>query len=261
MKPFVPRPEPPLFAALATVALLLPAVGASAQEPPAARSSPLFAAAAAPTPAAASTMPAPEAPAAPESSETEIVATQGADFDSRGRIASFNGAVHVADPRFELWCDKLTVYLNKAAEKKGETPPPVLPTAAPAGEKKEGEAGGIDRAVAEGHVVIIQHKAMDKSGKPLPETGTGAPKTSIGRAERAEFKNKTGEMTLSGSPRVQQDINEHVGAPGTTMVLGRDSTLKTFGASRTVIRQKPDVDGAKKDKPPADAGTPPRRRG
>ena len=128
-------------------------------------------------------------------------------------------------------------------------------------DKKDGDAGGIDHAVAEGNVVILQRKAMDKSGKALPETGNGAPKISIGRADRAEFRTKTGDMTLTGSPRVQQDTNEHVGAPGTTMVLGRDNTLKTFGASRTVIRQKADETGPKKEKTPAPAAGPARRRG
>lgn len=278
---FLPsRPEPlTRLAALSVVPLWLlwllpPAVSTLAQEE-ASSTAAMPTAAASPAPLLAAATPAPEPQPSPppgeqlEGAETEIVATQGADFDARARVASFNGAVHVADPRFELWCDRLTVFLNKAPEKDGKADAP--PTPAPAsgggsGAEKPGDTGGIDRAVAEGHVVILQRRAMDKDGRPLPESrGGNAPKTSTGRAERAEFKTKTGEMTLTGSPRVQQDTNEHVGAPGTTMVLGRDSTLRTYGASRTVIRQKPDAN-EKKAKTPADAATPPaavpnRRRG
>lgn len=258
--PLSPRESPPLptgakgslcVAALALVALV-PAVAQDRRPTSPGRNATLAAAAAQPavTPAVAA------APAATadgqQISETEIVATDGADFDSKGRIATFTKDVHVTDPRFDLHCDKLTVFLLKTTEKGANRPaaatPAPEPTPAPvagaeAPKKDEPQMGGIERAVAEGHVIIVQRRAAETPGGPE--------KTSTGQGEKAVFVTKTGEMTLTGSPRVQQDINEHVAtAPGTVMILGRDNTLRTFGPSKTLIRQRPT------DPKPADGTTP-----
>ena len=168
-----------------------------------------------------------------EITETEIVARDGADFDSKGRAATFNGSVHINDPRFELWCDRLTVYLNRETEKDADAVNDRLPpsnNASPAA----GAGGGIDHAVAEGHVVIKQTK---------PAADGGEAKTSIGRSERAEFTNSTGEIVLSGGrPSVEQGLNVlEATSNQTRIILTRDNTLRTQGPSRTIIRQRGDA--------------------
>ena len=165
--------------------------------------------------------------------ETEILATDGADFASKERIAVFRGDVRVNDPRFQLACDKLTVFLSKGAgaegagkdDTAGNTPPPAD------GTKDPNRSGGIDHARADGHVIIIQKRSAAKAGEE--------PKISIGRAEWAEFDNKTGDMVLHGWPSVEQNGNTHVAtSPSTVMTLHKDNSMLTVGPSRTVIKQQ-----------------------
>ena len=177
--------------------------------------------------------PPPRDPNAP--TETEILATNGANFASKERIAVFEGDVRVNDPRFQLACDKLTVFLNKGASadgpgkedaSPGNTPPP-----ANGATDTENRGGGIDHARADGHVIIIQTRPPAKAGEE--------PKISIGRAQWAEFDNKTGDMVLHGSPSVEQNGNTHNAlSPGTIMTLHKDNSMTTVGPSRTVIKQQ-----------------------
>jgi lipopolysaccharide export system protein LptA len=191
--------------------------------------------------AAASSAPAPTpAPGAPETTETEILATLGATFNSKDRIAVFTGDVRVNDPRFQLSCDKLTVYLNKSASSGGPlggdatpapaTPPPLAsaPGAAPSPTPQSG--GGIDHAIAEGHVIIVQQRAA---------TAGGEAKRSVGRGDWGMFDNKSGDMVLKGTPSVEQNENTHVAtSPDTVMTMRKDNSLTTVGPSRTVIVQR-----------------------
>ncbi len=132
--------------------------------------------------------------------KTEITAQKEATFDERKNVAVFVGSVRVNDPSFLLASDRLTVTL--------------LP-----------DRSGIERAVAEGNVVIVQRTKADAENK-------GA----VGRAERAEYVPSSGRATLSGSPQIQQGINRHIAtSPGTRMILYRDGRASTVGPSRTVI--------------------------
>ena len=138
----------------------------------------------------------------PLGAKTEITAQKEATFDEKNNIAVFIGNVRVSDPGFVLAADKLTVTL--AADR-----------------------SGIDRAIAEGNVVIVQRTPEDKDGEN---------KGAIGRAQRAEYVPSTGRATLSGSPEIQQGINRHIAtSPGTRMILHRDGRASTVGPSRTVI--------------------------
>jgi lipopolysaccharide export system protein LptA len=186
----------------------------------------------------------PPPPAKPDPNaptETEILATNGADFSSKDRVAVFLGDVRVNDPRFQLACDKLTVFLNKGAStdveggeakpKAGNTPPPPVNSAGKGRTEPSNPGGGIDHAIAQGHVIIIQKRAPAKEGEE--------PKISIGRAEWATFDNKTGDMVLHGTPSVEQNGNTHVAlSPATIMTLHRDNSMNTVGPSRTVIKQQ-----------------------
>jgi lipopolysaccharide export system protein LptA len=179
-------------------------------------------------------------PGTPETTETEILATDGATFASKDRIAVFTGSVRVTDPRFQLSCDKLTVFLNKsatsdtpggaAATPAPATPPPVAKGAAPAPAPTPGNSGGIDHAIAEGHVIIVQERAATQGGEA---------KRSVGRSDWANFDNKTGDMVLKGTPSVEQNENTHTAtSPDTVMTLRKDNSLTTIGPSRTIIIQR-----------------------
>ena len=86
----------------------------------------------------------------PLGSKTEITAQKEATFDEQKNTAIFVGSVRVTDPSFLLSADRLTVFLTA-------------------------DRSGIDRAVAEGSVVIVQRAAGQA------EENKGA----VGRAERA----------------------------------------------------------------------------
>lgn len=141
----------------------------------------------------------------PKNAKTDITCKGEATFDNASGIATFITNVFVKDPQFNLYCDKLTVYLNK-------------------------DRKGIDRAEAEGKVTIVQENTNDK----------GALVKSIGRSGKAVFYPATGEATLTESPSLQQGINNHIAVePWTVMILNRDGRLDTKGPSRTVITDAP----------------------
>ena len=85
----------------------------------------------------------------PKGSKTEISAEREATFNEKENRATFVGGVRVKDPAFLLSADRLTVFLNR-------------------------NRSGIDRAVAEGNVVIVQQTEAGEKG-------------AVGRARRAEF--------------------------------------------------------------------------
>ena len=212
-----------------------------------------------PPPEAAELSPPSDANDAAPVSETEIDATDGATFASKDRIAVFKGNVRVTDPRFQLACDTLTVFLNKttAADAPavpaavgggaspspgaGSTPPPLAtpdskaasnPPTAPGAKPatSPGGGGGIDHAEALGHVIILQKRAPTKPGEEE--------KVSIGRGDKGTFDNKTGDMVLYGMPEIEQNGNSHSAtSPDTVMTIHKDSSLDTVGPSRTILIQ------------------------
>lgn len=160
------------------------------------------------------------------STETEVYASKGANLDVKTHVTIFKGDVEVKDPRFQLWCDKLTIYPKK------QTDEPKTKTDAQSSDATS--PSNIDKVIAEGHVVILQ-KPAPPSSNPAPETPA---KEAIGKADRMEFDNQTGDVFLRGNPSVQQGESEHVAtSTSTVMVLNRNSSLRTIGPSRTVIRQ------------------------
>jgi lipopolysaccharide transport protein LptA len=143
----------------------------------------------------------------PKGSKTEITAEQEATFNDKENRAVFLGSVRVEDPSFILSSDRLTVFLNK-------------------------DRSGIDRAVAEGNVVIVQ------------QTQSRDEEAAVGRGERAEYVPSTGTVTLSGRPEIQQGINRHLAADDRTrMILNRDGRATTEGPSRTVITDSEGTEG------------------
>lgn len=146
---------------------------------------------------------------------TEIYSDK-ASFDSNNRVGVFIGNVKVIDPRFTLQSDKLTVHINKA------------------------ESQGLENAVAEGNVAVVREKAA---------TGDGPVERSVGRSDKAVYTGKTGDVELTGNPRVQQGMNSHVAtSPDTVMVLNQRGQLTTQGPSRTEIHQEAKDEADKKEK-------------
>jgi len=146
---------------------------------------------------------------------TEIYSDE-AFFDSTKNVGIFSGRVKVTDPRFNLQSDKLTVFITK------------------------GQNQGLEKAIAEGHVGLVRDR---------PDPNGGPPTRAIGRADKAVYIAATGDVELTGTPRVQEGPNMHVAtSPDTVMLINQNSQLTTHGPSRTEIRQQPkeETKGAKK---------------
>ncbi len=182
---------------------------------------------------------------APRKGPTEITARE-ASFDQRTRQAVFLGKVEVKDPEFNITCDKLTAVLKaeKVGGKSGPDAPVPKATPAPpppangAPAPKKDKAGGLEKAIAEGSVVIVQEKTE----------GDGTVSRSVGKAKRAEFESTTGDMILIGWPSVQQGINTVVATEeGTVMTLNREGRMKAVGMTKTIIQ---DSGSAKQLSPP-----------
>lgn len=146
---------------------------------------------------------------------TEIYA-EDAFFDSTKNVGIFHGHVKVADPRFTLQADKLTVFITK------------------------GENQGLEKAIADGNVAVVRDR---------PDPNGGPPTRAIGRADQATYVASTGNVELRGSPRVQEGVNTHVStSPDTVMIVNQNGQLSTRGPSRTEIRQEPKTDDGEKKK-------------
>jgi len=166
-------------------------------------------------------------------SETVITATKRLLLDSKGNEATFLGEVKVLDPRFSLTCDKLTAYLKRAA-------PAAKVGAASEDPKARAESqaptpgGGVEKAVAEGNVVIVQDKLNDK----------GQIERSIGRAAKAIYDSLTGDITLTGWPQVEQKQNTVVATEeGTVIILNSKGTMEVLGHSKSVLRNVSQEEG------------------
>ena len=148
-----------------------------------------------------------------EAVTTEIYADD-AFFDSNKNIGIFSGHVKVADPRFTLQSEKLTVYITK------------------------GQNQGLEKAVAEGNVAVVRDR---------PDPNGGAPTRAVGRSDQATYIATTGNVELRGTPRVQEGVNTHIAtSPDTVMIVNQNGQLTTHGPSRTEIRQEPKTDDGEK---------------
>jgi lipopolysaccharide transport protein LptA len=153
-----------------------------------------------------------------EPTTTEIYADE-AFFDSNKSIGIFSSHVKVIDPRFNLQSDKLTVYISK------------------------GENQKLEKTVAEGNVAVVRDR---------PDPNGGPPTRSVGRSDKAVYTAATGDVELSGTPRVQEGLNTHLAAsPDTIMIINQNGQLSTHGPSRTEIRQQPNDEKKPTPSPPA----------
>jgi lipopolysaccharide export system protein LptA len=149
---------------------------------------------------------------------TTITAQKRLLLDSQGKEATFWGDVKVVDSRFSLACEKLTVFFrdNGGVPKSGEDR-----------EAKGAGGGGLEKAVAEGDVIIFQEKTNER----------GEVERSVGRSQKAVYDTKTGNIALSGWPQVEQKQNTIVAMEeGTVILLNQKGTLEVLGHSKSVLR-------------------------
>ncbi len=162
-----------------------------------------------------------------EPTTTEIYADE-AFFDSTKNKGIFSGRVKVTDPRFNLQSDKLTVFITK------------------------GQNQALEKAIAEGNVGLVRDR---------PDPNGGPPTRAVGRADKAVYIAATGDVELTGTPRVQEGLNMHVATSAdTVMIINQNSQLTTHGPSRTEIRQEPKEETkgeTKPAKPPQISPAPP----
>jgi len=175
-----------------------------------------------------------------EKKTTEVTCNGETTFDAKASMAIFIKDVKVNDPQFSLSADKLTAYLKKAVKEPVQSGTTALPSPTPeAKSANNSPASGLERAVAEGNVIIVQDRVDEKTGETTHYIGKGA---------KAEYNALTGEMTLSGWPQIQQGENNQVATDeSTVMIMDRDGHLRTKGPSMTVIKSeaKPDAKPSK----------------
>lgn len=176
-------------------------------------------------------------PAKKAKGPTEITAMQ-ATFDNRKHQAVFENDVTVNDPEFSVTCDKLTAFLkHEEPAADGAKPAVKTPVVSKEASEKNDDGGkkkgGLDRAIAEGHVVIRQEKLE----------ADGSTSQSTGKAARADYDARTGDIVLTGRPIVQQGLNMCIAtADETVMTLNRDRNMKVLGPHRTIISDKADLE-------------------
>jgi lipopolysaccharide export system protein LptA len=125
--------------------------------------------------------------------------------------------------------------------------PGVQVTGTPAPGKKGdpgagGPGGGLDKALAEGSVEIIQDKLADD----------GTVSHNVGHGKTAHYDSADGSVTLRGKPDVQQGINTIEALDEeTVIVLYRDGHMKSYGGrTKNILRE-----GNATPAPKATAGT------
>lgn len=131
----------------------------------------------------------------------EITAHE-ATYDKNTNVAFFTDDVVVKHPEFGLSSDRLTVTIKSSFMKNLDQPdpkakPPEANPKAPADKTKPAPGGGtgaIEKAVAEGHVIVTQTK-LDTNGAEQLYTG---------KAERLVYESKSDTVKLYGWPKITQ---------------------------------------------------------
>jgi lipopolysaccharide export system protein LptA len=220
---------------LAAFLITLPASGLMAQTVSGADTGTGLLTDASPTPAPAKKAATPAAPQGPT-----IILSNAMDYDEKTRLAIFTGedyGVYVKDPSFVIYCDKFTAHMRKASGTAAPgAPKGAKPAPTPAGKEAAAtqKANGLQSAVAEGAlyrpVVIVQDK---------PASGADQAVHNVGIAAKADYNADTGDVILTGWPRVSQGIDTQIAtSEETVMTMNKDGhTMKTKGPSRTVIQE------------------------
>src|SRR6266699_3399714 len=122
---------------------------------------------------------------------------------------------------------------NKDKKKEDKSSGPNLFGSSPAGLQSDqltmfitkGQNQTLEKAIAEGNVGLVRDR---------PDPNGGSPTRAVGRADKAVYIAATGDVELTGTPRVQEGLNMHVAtSPETVMLINQNSQLTTHGPSRT----------------------------
>ena len=139
-----------------------------------------------------------------EPKEIEIEAQGGSTFNSKANLVVFEKEVKVNDPRFDLICDKLIVFLKKDA-KEGESP--------------------LDKAIATGKKVVVRKVGAEGE-------------VQIGQARKVTFEGATGDIILQDWPQVQSGFKLiQARSQGTIITLNENGKMNVEGPSYTKIIQ------------------------
>lgn len=201
----------------------------------------------------------------PAKAPTEIIARE-ASLDNKNHIAIFTGEVDVKDPQFNLDCDKLTVHLKKPKTTDKPEDPNIPKAVAPIGAKprdpvapkpaekaaKSDGGGNIEKAIAEGNVVIVQDKP-DAEGKLQHY---------IGKGKKAVYEPDKKTCTLTGWPRVAQSMNGSISKEiiskeeGCVIVMNQEGRIDVHGyhITRLVDTGALDAQSPKRDSKPEQTG-------
>jgi lipopolysaccharide export system protein LptA len=176
-------------------------------------------------------------------------AKPGGETPAGAKLAPLSGAVVTVDGTPAT--PRLVKSGAKSAKGKGPaSPAPATPapSAAPAGKAAPGapdpKSGGLEKADAEGNVLIVQDKTE----------ADGSITHGIAHAQRALYDGTTGDVTLLGKPDVQQGINHCIALnENTVIILNRDGNMTVHGKSKTVLVNTSTSPGST---PPAAPATP-----
>ena len=127
------------------------------------------------------------APRPAKNVETRIVSDKMTYFADKQQII-FEKDVHVLRPDFELWADRLTVYLKPAPKKDGK-------------DGKEGKTGGMPEGMAAGDVDKL---VAEKNVRMKSENRTGT-------CSKATYTVDNGVMTMEGDPHLTDGENTITG--------------------------------------------------
>lgn len=153
---------------------------------------------------------------------TVITASGAAFFDSKESIGVFTEDVVVKDPRFNITCDVLEVFMKKQKPEGAAAP---ANAAADAGTMQDAD---IDRAIAKGRKVVIQK---------LNEEG----KLQIGICRHATYEASTGDIILRDFPQVQSESRSATATDRSTVItLKNNGQFEVKGPHTTVLGKSQD---------------------
>lgn len=134
----------------------------------------------------------------PATGKVDIQSVGKTDFDQANNKVIFTGKVELNCKTIRLRGDRVEVYMKK-------------------------EGGGMERVEASGNVLMRTQAT---------ETGSGQ----MASAGHASYNLKTGEITLTEWPKIQEDGKSHVSTSASTkMYLKSDGSMVTDGPNRTLI--------------------------
>ena len=135
---------------------------------------------------------------AASSGKIDVQSDRQADYDQANNKVIFTGKVELNSAAIRLRAERVEVFMKKGG-------------------------GGMERVEATGKVLM---RTQDTEGGPGQMASAG----------RASYNLKTGEITLSDWPKIQEAGKSHISTdPSTKMFMFTDGRLRTDGPNRTLI--------------------------